>query len=574
MAGYYLFKDKFRNNNMPQTPTSEFKPTLDTVINTDDSFLMAFIKSAIKTYIDESGISKSDMERFVTNYVTFDNGFLKASGPAFQMKVVAEAIETYIYDNNIHNDTLEKFIFDCQKAYRQIYDLPTYKYSSEHLQLIGNDYKTYLSPVAWSEDIHVTIEDFEWQGIIQDSIDLPQTTFLVPTVNYAEIEVEDLSPQLALKHAVQLANEDAFEYIGDAEMQRVIASQDIVTGKNSFEIAPVSVNPIANSANPDNAEEIIRSHPKGQMIFDHVMNEALIIRDQNVSNSDFGDVNPDIYLVDEFDDYNSVIASQTKQTQQIKFITDIIPADIISIFETRMDTDGSYRVGYSGVLTINPNDESDNSWYLKTDNFIDLMKISAQIEYFKIEREFDNGNLENIYETPVCPHSLYKKYVSNTGKDPIDKHPDIMEKFHFPTKNPSDYKPNTLETLLNFAKANEKDILTEMDEALDEFSDSTGQTVEELLADGDIHETQSIRDKYDYHQGKASAIAIIIDYLSNNDLQKSLDRIPKIATETHDLLSFQRNQQGLTGEDEIYSIFMKELDKLSLTTATKKTPQL
>jgi len=418
------------------------------------------------------------------------------------------------------------------------------------------------------------LDDFELSDIIQEPLNLPQTDFLVPTVNYAEIEVEGLSPQLALKQAVQLANEDAYEYIGDAEIQRVVESQDINTGKNSFEMAPVSVNLPKNSSTPANIDEIIRSHPKAQMIFDYVMNEALIIRDQNVSNSDFGDANPDIYLVDEFDDYNSVIASQSKQTHQIKFITDILPDDIISIFKTRMDTDGSYRAGYSGVLTINPNAKSDNSWYLKADNFIDLMKLSAQIEYFKIEREFDNGNLENIYETLDCPHSLYKKYVSNTGKDPIDKHPDIMEKFHFPTKSASDYKPNALETLLNFAKSKEKTISTEMDEALDEFSDSTGQTVEELLADGDIYETQSIRDKYDYHQGKALAITKIIDFLSNNDLGKSLQRISNLATETHDLWSFQKNQQGLSGENETYSIFMKELDKLSLTPPNQISPQL
>lgn len=553
--------------------TTAYKPTLDTTITTDDGFLMAFIKSAFKAYIVDSGISKSDMERFVTDYVTFDNGFVKASGPAFQMKVMAEAIETYIHDNNIQNATLEKFIFECQKAYRQIYDLPTYKYSSEHLQTIGNDYKTYLSPVSWNEDIYIEAKGSDMDDILQESANLPTTSFSVPTVNYASIEVEELSPQLALKQAVQMANEDPFEHIGDAEIQRVLESQDNITGENHYGMAPVSINPDTTPSDSNTAFIAqIFNHPKSKMIFDHVMNEALIIRDQNVSNSDFGDANPEIFIVEEDDDYNFEIARQTPRTHQISFIYDIDPTDIDSIFNAKQNEDGSYSVGFSGNLSIDKGKESTNSWRLKADNFNDLMKIKTQIDFFKIEREVKNGNLENIYETNACPNSLYKRYVSNTGNDPLDNHPDIMEKFHFPPKFASNYKPNALETLLNLAKTSEITILNDMDEALDEFSDGTGRTVEELLQDGDIHHTQTIRDKYDYYHGKLDAIKSVLTLLSTNNLDKALNAIPKLSTKTQDLLSFQKHQQGLQGETEIYSGFVKEIDNLHLTPKAQNQP--
>lgn len=540
-----------------------FKPTLDTVITTDDSILMSMIKKAVNTYIDESGLSKTDMERFVTDYVSFDNGFLKASGPAFQMKVMAEAVESYIYDNNIQNETLEKFIFKLQKAYRQIYDLPTLKYSSKHLQICGTDYKTFSCPIVWNEMVNV-VPDIDQVSNILDMKTVPDNlSFLVSTANYADIEVESLSPQLALKEAVQMANNDPYEYIGDANIQRLVTDQVPTTGELIFDESPTQIEYPSSISEED--MNFIDNHPKLNTLLISVNNEALEIRNEDVSAGQIGDANPDITIIEESVDYNFEVQQQVSRTNPFIFIDfKITPSEINKIFNIDSKDKSIFNVGFSGVIS---NDSSDSSktWKIEASNFNELMEIKAKINYFLIDRAHDLGNLETIYGTDTCPYSIYKAYVSNTGRDPLEKHPDIMEKYHFPPKFASDYKPNSLETLLNSAKSNEALVLKEMDEALAEFSDGTGKTVDELLQDGDIVDTLQIRNKYNFYQGKLSAFETIFILLSTNDFENTAKVISETLNKTEQPYSFQRNQTGFEGEIEIYKSFMAELDELKLS---------
>jgi len=572
------FIDGHQSNleNLPeQKQETEFKPTLDTIIKSQDQLLLGIVRNAIGGYMKDSGISKSQMEKFVTDYISFDNGFIKATGPAFQMKVVAEAIENYTNNNSITSQTLQKMNFEIQKSYRDIYEQKDYKYVSEHLHRVDKDYITYSVPMAWKEGIYVELEGSELDRLSGDTLNIPKATFFVPTVNYADIEVSTISPNIAVSEADSMAQEDPFEYIGDSEVGRVISDQDSITGELHFEDDVITVDPEANPFEENKNAFKIESHPNYKKILDKVKDMALTSRDENVTNGDFGDAHPEIYIVDEFDDTRQAVVNQVKPIPEMSFVYDITQEDISSIYDNPEFTDGAFAIGFSGKIKKFVDTDRPNAWIIYANNFEEIMTLRERITFFKIEQAFLEGNLENVYATKELPQSVYEKYVNSTGKDPLDKHPDIMESYHFPLKSRDEYAPNAIETLLNNAQKLEESILMEMNGALSEYRDKSedviGNIIGDILKNGDMAESQNVGDKFNYHNGKLTAITTIKTALKSSTLDQALELIFDKSKKCHDLWSFQKNQQGLSGENEVYTKFTGDIEKLKLIKSTMST---
>lgn len=421
-------------NNPEEQMDVKINFTTDAFFKTNDGFLRAFISNSLKSYKKDAGLSDDNLEQLNDNFISFDNNFVNAAGSSFQMKVLSEAISLYLSENNISNNSLEKMSTAINIDYKKIHNLPNYYYSPQHLHAINKDYKSFIAPIKWLEAIEINLNDVAINRIIGEDMNIDNITFRIPTANYTEMEMSDLTPKLALRAAVVNANEQSFKYIGNSELSHMLDNKDYATGRIQLCDENVIINSHESPFDKETSSfKKLKAHPNFQNLVDRATDLALSARDENVTNGDIGTAYEDIYYEDELEDFDATINEQVLQYRPFIHIENLSYDEIASIYDISIDNPDT---GYSGVIELVPG--TIDTYSLSANNTLELIALKDEAEFYKIA-QINYNDLSLLYSSIDLPMWLYEKYVSATGLDPLEKHPDLVENFHFPT-NPT--KPN------------------------------------------------------------------------------------------------------------------------------------
>ena len=409
--GYRTEKDKEHKEKL----------TLDVSLKSIDPILMDMVRTSIVRYQEDSGISKTDMERSVVDYITASHGEndIELKGPVLQMKVISEAIKHWngaylttqdssgIYKERL--EILDKIVKNIDGQY-EVYALESKKifmnsggYAIADLKELGTKYRNQSVPMNVIEDVKVKLSEYNINRLLEEKVASGSSTFTVGVNVEANINILAISPRLAVPMSRSLVNEEPWSYIGEVSVNETDINQD--------------------SESQAEHDENILNHKNFKNITQYTHEEAIRITKENVSNAKVGDLDIDLGTIWEGDSVNEAIdlAVMAKKTtgflyglskETLKQVTDI---------DGNLDSQGTsvdwWKEGAEKGLY---------AWIIKADNSYEMIEKKKKIITTIIEVS-TKDDLDELVGTSAISDEQYRNYVLNTAKDPLDKYPHEVE---------------------------------------------------------------------------------------------------------------------------------------------------